>query len=386
MTDGVRDVLYKIGRPFYKKTSALYPAARRRFVVMLGLFKRELRAGSSIPIPLGRRLWLWRRGFTSRADVLFDLTKENYDQYLSEYQEGLTHQINGEWMEVVDNKLTAHLLLTPFADHLPTLFGLLDEETVRRYPAYEPAPTAGGGFEEHDAISYIDRLLSEHGAVVLKPLVGAGGRGVYIVRRNPEGYLINGRRVSPHSFGGLIRELDRYLVSEYVDQSEFMAELYPDSTNTVRIVTMWDDRTGEPFVATTTARIGSPQSAPLDNVNQGGMLAGIDRETGELLSVAAVSAKRPPVEVEWVEDHPATGTRLVGRSIPDWSTIIDEIIRIAAGLPQVPYIAWDVLPIGGGDFVILEINSSPGMINTQLHYRFLKDPRVRRFYDRHGVL
>lgn len=391
MSAGLRNLVYKTGRPVYKKVSSLYPAIRLRSAVLLGLLKAELKAGSPVSIPLGRRLWLWRRGFTSRADVLFDLTEDNYDRYLSEYQEGLTHRINGEWMAVVDNKLSAHLLLTPFEDHLPALLGSLESGAVRRYPAYEPDHATAGtiddqGFEKRDAVRYIDTLLQQRGAVVLKPLLGAGGRGVYIVERDSTGYRVNGDDATETEFEDLIGGLKGYLAFEYVEQSSFMADLYPHSTNTVRIVTMFDDRAGEPFVAATTARIGSPESAPLDNVAQGGLLAGIDPDTGELLSVAAVSGKTPPIEVEWVEDHPATGTRLVGRSVPHWSTITDGILRIADGLPQLPYVAWDVLPTGGGDFEILEINSSPGMINTQLHYRFLEDERVRRFYERHGVL
>jgi hypothetical protein len=45
-----------------------------------------------------------------------------------------------------------------------------------------------------------------------------------------------------------------------------------------------------------------------------------------------------------------------------------------------------VLLTGDGEFTVLEINSTPGMINTQVDRRVLDDPRVRRFYEHHGVL
>lgn len=355
----------------------------------------ELRTGRSVSAPLGRRLWLWRRGFTSRFDALFDVTEDNYHRLISDYQEGLTHSINEPWKSEMDNKLTAHLLLLPFEERLPTLFGVLDGGEARRYPAYAGGrfPTALGaesvdGFERYDAPSYVRSLLRAQDAVVLKPLLGSGGRGVYVVETDEEsdGYRVNGSTYEAADLGALVGGLDAYAVTERVDQSAFMADLFPDSANTIRVVTMWDYEADEPFVAWAHARIGTPASAPLDNISQGGLQAGLDVDTGELLYAADITDKRSPVGVEWYDSHPSTDTPIVGRSVPRWSEIADELARVAEGVPQFPYVGWDVLPTGDGDFKILELNSSPGMINTQVRSRVLDDPRARRFYEHHGVL
>lgn len=395
MSSTVAAFAYCPVRWLYQRTKSGYQSLSRRFNILLGMAKMELQTGQSVSIPLRRRLWLWRRGFTSRFDVLFNVTEDNYHRFISDYQEGLTHRINEPWKAEMDNKLTAHLLSLPFQEHLPTLFGILDSGDARRYPAYEggqfpsvPDTESINDFKQYDASSYIDSLLRAEDALVLKSLLGSGGRGVYVIRTEDKSddYRVNGSTYDREHFHALITGLEEYLITEHVDQSEFMADLFPDSANTIRIVTMWDYKMDEPFIAWAHARIGTPESAPLDNISQGGLQAGLDVDTGELLYAADITDKQSPVDLEWYDSHPSTDTRIVGRSIPNWTEIADELVHISEGVPQFPYVGWDVLLTGDGEFKILELNSSPGMINTQVYSRVLDKPRVRRFYEHHGVL
>ena len=387
-------LLKKVVQPCYRPLKRAYSFCNRRGAILLSFVRMELLAGPSAAPSLSRRLWLWRRGFTSRTDMLLDITEENHDEFLSEYQENLTHSINGNWRSAMDNKLTSHLLLQPFDDHLPALYGVAENGVVRRYPKYEPShtdpPVAGlnadAPFEKRDAVEYFDDLLDRVDVAVLKPVFGAGGRGVSIVSRGDGAapFEVNGEPYSREALARLVDTLDQSLVTEYVDQSAFMDDLYPRSTNSVRILTMWDYEAEEPFVALAFVRVGSEASAPLDNLHQGGLLVGVDRETGDLVGASAISDMNAP-SVEPIETHPTTGARLVGRTIPDWESISDEVVKMASGVPQLPYIGWDVLPTDDG-FKVLEINSAPDVLSPQIHYRFLHDPRVRRFYERHGVL
>ena len=392
MPAGGESPLYRIVRPCYQRAKRTYADARRRAVVLMSLARMELLSGSAASTPLRRRLWLWRHGFTSRTESLFDLTPENRDEFLSEYQEGLTHGINGEWRRAMNNKLTSRLLLKPFKDRLPEFYGIIADGTARQYPAYESAsgdpahPVTDTAFEERDALPFLDSLLVDADRVVRKPVFGSGGRGVFVVSRDgPNAYRVNNEAYARDEMADLLADVDRSLVVECVEQSAFMADLYPRSTNTVRIVTMWDDETDRPFVALTFARVGTAESAPLDNLHQGGLLVGVDRDTGALTGAASISDAVPPFEVERVDEHPSTGDPIVGRSIPNWETIREGVLYTAAGLPQLRYVGWDVLPTDDG-FRILEINSAPDVINPQIHCRFLNDSRVRRFYERHDVI
>lgn len=382
---------YKVGRPAFKTLQSLYPKVQRRFNIVMGILTMELGSGSSVDIPLGRRLWLWRHGFTSRVDVLLDVTEESRDRYLSDYQEGLTHRINDGWVDSINNKLTAQLLLMPFEEHLPGFFGMLDDGEVVRYPAFESEYGEKNGncdFEVTDAVSHIETLLADLGKVVLKPLRGRGGSGVYLVEHGAESgdYLVNGDEYSQAEFAELVEGLEEYIIHEFVQQSDFMDELYPNAANTIRILTMWDEETDEPFIAFAHGRIGVDQSAPVDSNSQGGLQAWIDVETGEIEYTATVSRKEAPIGFELIDEHPSTGSQITGRTIPEWEEISDEILRIASAYPYIEYIGWDVLLTGDGDFKLLELNASVGLLDKQIQEQFLDDPRVRKFYERHGVM
>ncbi|MBV0924461.1 hypothetical protein KTS45_09645 [Halomicroarcula limicola] len=383
-----------IKRSFHGVKSA-YQSLSTRINATLAMAKIELKTGRGVSIPMSRRLWLWRRGFTSRFDGLFDVTEENYDQYLSDYQEFRSYDINEPWKDEMDNKLTAHLLMLPFEEHLPTLFGVLEGGEVRRHPAYEgesETPALDDAetiehFERYDARTYVDTLLEEEEAVVLKPLLGSGGLGVYVVRADDtsNGYSINGSTYTEERFDSLLDDLEMYMVTEFSEQSAFLDELFPGSANTIRVVTMWDYEADEPFIAWAHLRVGTEESAPLDNLSQGGIQAGIDIDTGEMRYAAKIGDKSPPIGVDWYDEHPTTGARLAGRTVPNWEAVADGITEMAEAYPQFPYVGWDVLLTDDG-FEILELNSSPGMINTQIESKVLDEPRVRRFYEHHDVL
>lgn len=389
---------YALLKPLRDRVGDGYQSLHGNLSVLATLFGRELEYGPSIDIPLERRLWLWRRGFTSRSDALYDLDETNYRQFVSDLQHERADDIAKPWDTVVTNKLTFYLLFSEFSEHLPDLYGVVDGGEVRRQsPSMPPAPwktdadaDESDGVERHDAPSWVERYLDRREALVLKPVYGHGGRGVFVCRRAESGadgeYLVNGESKTESAFVSLLDGLEEYLAWEFAEQADYADGLYPDAVNTLRVLTMWDYEADEPFVAWAHARIGTPASAPLDNISQGGLQAGLDVDTGELLYAADITDKTSPVGLEWHDSHPATGTRIVGRAVPDWSVVADGLVRMAEGLPQFPYIGWDVLLTGDGEFTVLEVNSSPGMINTQVHSRVLDDPRVRRFYERHGVV
>lgn len=134
-------------RPCYQRVNRAYAGARRRAVVLVSLARMELLSGSGASPPLSRRLWLWRHGFTSRTEALFDLTPENRHEFPSEYREGLTRGINGGWRRAMSDKLTSRLLLKPFERRLPEFYGIVADGVARRTspprttrPDIRPAP------------------------------------------------------------------------------------------------------------------------------------------------------------------------------------------------------------------------------------------------------
>jgi hypothetical protein len=80
----------------------------------------------------------------------------------------------------------------------------------------------------------------------------------------------------------LVAALDRYVVTAFVDQAGYAATIYPDTANTLRVLTLCD--ADGCFVAAAAHRFGSRRSGSIDNWHRGhgGLNAPIDRARGAL--------------------------------------------------------------------------------------------------------
>ncbi|WP_120246510.1 sugar-transfer associated ATP-grasp domain-containing protein [Halopiger aswanensis] len=375
---------------------------------------------STVSRSLRRRCWLWRRGFLSRSDAVYDLDESTYRDYVSDYQRYVrSKRINGTWSVALSNKLLFHRVMQPFDAHRMAVYGMLRDGTYHPIDDRVDGPAAGSaarheladggpaleavsgtisgtesdrteGRRERDAPHttrnaaqrVVERLEAEE-RLVLKWVRGGGGNNVLLCTRTEDGYRVNGDQYAEVEFRSLVSNLDEYLVCEYVEQGPFGAALYPETPNTLRIITMYDEAAGEPFIAAAIHRIGTSDSAPLDNFTQGGLSAAIDPDSGTLSAGA-----QPPVdgEVEWHSRHPDTGVPIDGAQVPGWHRIRERLLEIAAGCSFVPYVGWDVIVTDeDGSFTVIEANSYPGLKSIQVHGPLLADDRVRRFYERHGV-
>jgi hypothetical protein len=316
----------------------------------------------------------------------------------------------GEGDAVVNNKLAFALLFGAFADRLPALYGVLrDGHVYRDYPTVAAPPGAPGDetpttdateaatTDATEALAaaneaeptrtaagpWVASVLDAAGRLVLKPVYGFGGDGVHVCRSAGDGVVVDGERESRAAFVDRIDALDDSLVTAYVDQADHAARLFPDATNTLRVVTLRDPDTGDPFVADAVHRIGTRRSAPVDNWSRGGLSATI-RDDGTLSPGAQWLPDRGVVR--WFESHPDTGERIVGTPVPDWEPIREGVLSMARAMPYLPRVGWDVLPTGDGEFVVLEANAHAATRTLQVHGPLLRDDRVRRFYEAHGCL
>lgn len=370
--------LYKGLMGLYWRGRDVSQAAMQRVLQPgIHLFIREQSTTGPSDLSIRRRLWLFRHGFLSRDDTLYDLDKQSRHRYVSEYQRELTRPLNGRWKNALDNKLHFHRLLEPFDDHRPAVYAYL--KRGRFIPMDESADTEPS---ENDGRQIRDRLDAD-GRLVLKPTYGTTGSQILVCSTTEEGYQINGEELTAAGFTDRVAELDEYLVCEFVEQAPYAADLYPDSTNTIRPLTMWDPATDEPFVTFAMQRIGTARSVPVDNWSKGGLTAEVDTATGELSrAVRSPSAG----SLEWHDTHPETGAQIAGVEVPGWPAIRKDILDIAANYPQIPYVGWDIVVTDAGDFAIIEANSCTDVDSLQVHGPLLDDPRARRFYEHHGII
>ena len=359
--------------------------------VIRQLIREEAATGLSGGVPLRRCLWLWRRGFVRYADHLYDLDEESYQEYLSDYEYWSTWSINGIWSSIIDNKLASHWLVKEFEEYRPNVYGMLEDGRVL-FPrdgsedggrSAQSSASEQATLPEEPALDDVLSLLQSEGALILKPVSGFGGDGIFRCSYRDDAFHLDGRQVSRSELSDRLSRLEEYLVCEYVQQADYADQLFADSANTVRLISMWDYERDEPFVGAAIQRIGTSDTAPVDNWSKGGLSVDVNVETGELGPAAYWPDKSEPLQ--WFDSHPGTGGRIEGVRVTRWEIVHEKILEMAASLSFAPYIAWDVLVTEDG-FAILEINEFPHLPMMQLHRPLKADPRVRAFYEYHGVL
>lgn len=337
------------------------------------LLEKELH--SPLKIPLKMRLKMWRMGFLSESYVVYGLDRNNPKEYLTDAQRFLrTTRINGEFALGLDNKVFFSRLFPSWRSRT-----VLDYYMIKRGVVFQLAPEAPGGGADG-----VCELLQFKRKLILKPYHSGGGKDIRLLEWDEEsgGFKINGVVHDRESFKGFLTKANGSLICEFVEQAEYSKRIFPGSVNTIRILTMWDDEIGEPFIAIAVHRFGSKATAPVDNWTQGGISARVDLETGVLGRGAAFPKTG---RIEWLSCHPDTGEAIEGVAIPGWDAIREGALAFAREAPFFPYVGWDVIVTADG-CKILEGNRFSDVNLLQIHGPLLRDERVRRFYEKHGIL
>ncbi len=331
------------------------------------LARREARAIGAVDMPLHRRVALWRRGFTSESGALYDLSGGRHALYLNDLAHALhTPLINGTSNPTLNDKVLFFHTMRSLGVPTPAVFALVGDGRTSWFD------DAGVG---RDVVA----LLRREGELVLKPSDGGRGHGIHFLAHEDGRLLVDGAPGDEEAVRALL--VPGTLVCERVHQSAWSAAIFPGAVNTIRAITMWDDEHQEPFVALAAHRFGTSRSAPVDNLSQGGLMAGIDVRTGELAEAMSTPYASRAARYD---RHPDTEAQIRGAVVPRWEAVRDELLGVATRMAHIPYVGWDVL-IGDEGFWIIEGNNHSDTI-FQVFAPLLADGRVRRFYARHGVV
>lgn len=365
-----------MGMSLHARVRSSYRTAKRRVTsgplrAYLWFLEREADLlADHFDLSIGRRVALWRRGFTSRCAPLYAFEEHGYEPYLSELARvRLFDELNGKHRYLLDDKLAQHWLLSGFPANRPTVFGVVDDGWVHG---------GGTGRDTRPAAVAVPSLLREHSRLVVKRLRGTGGTGVLVCEHN-DGFQIDGESVSESQLCARIDQLSPGIITEYVHQHAYAADLYPNAVNTIRLLTVWDDDSEEVDLLGAVQRIGTDASAPVDNFSAGGLSAAIDTDTGRL---GPGVRKAYPDGVERVSTHPDTGSRIEDARVPGWRSLQRVVTRIAEATATVPAVGWDVVLNETGTPVVVEANTSPDVDLFQVHEPLLADPDFARIVDR----
>lgn len=318
---------------------------------------------------------LIRRGFFPNKELIYDFSRYPYCDYVSDYQENFkANHINKFGETLVNNKLIFPIVIAPFVKS-PKTFALIENGRLVQY---------GNTSENFDNWERLIKYINDNKPLVLKPIEGDGGIGIIKISKAVSGgFLVNQKELTEPELIEKLKKLHHYMISEFVTQAEYSRRIYPHSVNTVRILTMIDSTSMEPFIAGAAHRIGNNYSYPVDNCAMGGFTARIDPQTGRIGK--AVAVKNFKDKLQWHTFHPDTGNPIEGIIVPRWEDIKEKVLQMAKNLSVAPYLGWDIVVTDDG-FTVLEANEGADLKLHQVHEPLLIYPRIKQFYQNYKVI
>ncbi|MBR4331348.1 MAG: hypothetical protein IKP72_01580 [Clostridia bacterium] len=186
----------------------------------------------------------------------------------------------------------------------------------------------------------------KHASFIVKPILGSGGRGIYIENESNK---------SNEEVFERITENGTVVIEELVKQDVLMESLHGYSLNTVRIPTISINQ-GEVVLFQPFLRIGVGISE-VDNAAKGGIICPVDPDTGIVMQRGVTEAGRTYIK------HPDSGIVLPGFQIPKWDEAISFVKKLATMIPECHYVGWDcALSVDG--WIMIEGNPQ-GQFVTQ---------------------
>lgn len=321
----------------------LFDRARRLNPTQLIELARQVKKVSKAPLPviIGDMLWCsvrYEMGF--RDYVVWDIrilnARERATWMTHPKAFRLNRTLNGPDSKIIlGDKMR---FLTDFAD-------LTGREWIDAAAA-----------SDDDLRAFIDR----NPRVIAKPAAGEGGAGIGIYETSDISDVVAWR--------ARLVERDQTLLEEVLTQHDDLNALYPDSVNTVRMITYRDPQ-GHLHVIASVLRIGN--GAVIDNFASGGMFTMLDDDGVALY---------PGVDKQSniYRKHPVTGTTIKGLQVPFYPEVVTMIAEAAKRLPTVPYVGWDIAITPDGPALIeanhnssvFQMKPSASGIRTGLLYRY----------------
>lgn len=309
----------------------------------------------------------FKRGFNSDKLVWYGKEKMDKGTYVTDYEHYVLFEaIDQKQYYVADDKLVCERMMSPFCRVLPTLgyivngnfFPIGDDKEIKSYV---------------DFVTHIDKGEE----FCIKPNYGGSGRGIGMLAKRDGSYWWNDQKVENlHEFIRTFNGGKGYLVQRRFKQFGFSHDYNPDTLNTIRIVTMLDPETNEPFVAWCFHRFGRKGNF-VDNVAAGNMLCPIVPDTG-VMQYGLI----PPIngELKKVDKHPDSQVQISGVKIPHWEEMKQFCFSLSKQVPFLPLCGWDII-LSDDEFTMQELNYNPDIYPGQMLYPLLEDEKVMKFYE-----
>lgn len=212
---------------------------------------------------------------------------------------------------------------------------------------------------------YLENFCEKWGTILVKPLNGSGGKGIY--KLNYAGL----EELERHE---KLQELnsENLIIEQVLEQRGLLHEFNPSSVNTMRVNTLLDE--GEAIVLNAFLRVGR-KGQITDNFHAGGTLWQIELKTGEIRFGTTV-------EGNTVYDNPDTGERITGEKLPCFDKALEMCKEAQKRLPMIPQVGWDVV-ISDNYIALIEGNASSGFRNSDTDRYVWKE--LKKYLYKHQV-
>ena len=207
-------------------------------------------------------------------------------------------------------------------------------------------------------------LILQEKSCIIKPAIDSGsGRGICFVDPGDSEQEVRAKVAAAG---------DNYIVQEILQQHEKMAEIHPQSLNTIRLLTFFHN--GEVVLLSSVLRMGKGNSR-VDNIGAGGYQCAIGPD-GKLAKYASTADRN------WVNSHP-DGVVFDGFEIPSFMLAVDLVKSEHVKLGHFNIIGWDVAIDSQGCPKIIEFNLHPAQnqMTCGPTFNFLTDEVLHEVYS-----
>lgn len=203
--------------------------------------------------------------------------------------------------------------------------------------------------ESQSDYQQFDDFVTKYPVFVKKAVFEAQGNSVELIDINQCG------KTKKELFDELLA-VGKHILEEKIEQTQQLGMFNKSSVNTVRAIT-FNTKHGI-VVPYCVIRTGAPGSF-VDNAGAGGVSACIDFETGTIYTdgfdeMGGVFA-----------EHPATGLKMKGYQLPDWSQLQELVKDAAKKVPQIQFVGWDLAHTKDG-WIIVEGNENCYVVAQQM--------------------
>lgn len=301
-------------------------------------------------------------GFTADQYILYSLDENKKENYITEWERIKTRKLYQDINFLFDDKLIFDHFFRQYIK-IPKLHFYSVDGVV--------FDSEGKVLEDED----LWILLKKETFYFLKPRFGAGGKGAAKISLKNNFVQWNNELLNKDSFLEKVKEYD-YIGQSILKQHNYSNNIFPDSTNTLRIITLYNSDTGEVKVPIAMHRFGREETAPVDNASSGGIFSKIDIETGILTEAKDYYGNT-------YKYHPNTNHKIEGVEIPCWSSTLLDLKRVSQKLSYLPFLAWDIA-ISEDGYKVVEINASTGYTFIQM-WGGLKGTEIDLFFKQKGI-